>query len=192
MHGGDTMSWGKQLMTLQRTTMPLSCQSSSPRWLQLLGLLVLEDKDMHICSPNSTVPHPRNFNILPIPMFMLRNFTCTTLNISHLYYQMCSARCGGAGPKDYLMTPGNLLKLNEHFNESKCELTVLNKEEKYVKSVWWHSNSFQFVVGLKKLLTVRTTPGGWKICNTWIFTQKSDTGVRESMFRWLTDIDREK
>jgi len=49
---------------------------------------------------------------------------------------MCSARCGGAGPKDYLMTPGNLLKLNEHFNESKCELTVLNKEEKYVKSVW--------------------------------------------------------
>jgi hypothetical protein len=39
---------------------------------------------------------------------------------------------GGGGQKYNLMTPGNLPKLNQHFNESKCELTVLNKEEKYV------------------------------------------------------------
>lgn len=98
------------------------------------GTACLQDKDMHNCSPNSTVSHPRNFNILPIPKFMLCTFTCTTLNISHLYYQFVQhVGVGrGGGPKYNLMTAGSFLKLNKHFNESKCELTVLNKEEKYV------------------------------------------------------------
>jgi len=45
---------------------------------------------------------------------------------------MCSACWGWGGQKYNLMTAGNFLKLNKHFSESTCELTVLNKEEKYV------------------------------------------------------------
>jgi len=81
-------------MTLQRTKVPVSSQSSSPRRLQLLGLLALEDKDRHSCSHNDTLLQPRNINILPIPMFMLSIFTCTALSISHHYYQ-CVQHVGG-------------------------------------------------------------------------------------------------
>jgi len=101
-------------MTLQRTTVPVSSQSNSPRRLQLLGLLALEDKDMHNCSPNNTLLHPRNFNILPIPMFMLHIFTCTALNISHHYYQ-CVQQVAGRD-KYKLKTAGSFLKLSKHFN----------------------------------------------------------------------------
>jgi hypothetical protein len=61
------------------------------------------------------------------------------------------------------LNDSNFLKLNKHFNENKCELTFLNKEEKYVNQsghTHFTLNSLQFMVGLKKLLTVRMTPGG--------------------------------
>jgi hypothetical protein len=65
----------------------------------------------------------------------------TNVYVMHLYLHcikyltpllsMCSA-CWGEGQKYNLMTAGNFLKLSKHFNESKCELTVLIKEEKCV------------------------------------------------------------
>jgi len=64
----------------------------------------------------------------------------TNVYVMHIYLycityltpllSMCSA-CWG-GHKYNLMTAGNFQKLNKHFNEIKCELTFLNKEEKYV------------------------------------------------------------
>lgn len=38
----------------------------------------------------------------------------------------------GVGVTKVQFNDSNYLKLNKHFNESKCELTFLNKEEKYV------------------------------------------------------------
>jgi hypothetical protein len=49
----------------------------------------------------------------------------------------------------------------------------------------------QFMVGLKKLLTVRMTPGGWKICNTWIFTHKSEHWY-EGIYIQMVDRYRER